>query len=284
MDWGLLDKNAGENLLLREQIVYDYKIYYYLAAFADLIFRFMWTLTVSVGEAGFINNELFILFVATCEVFRRFVWNFFRLENEHLNNCGNFRAVRDISVKPFNADIKAELAIEKLMDDEHGPLPKRRMVKLLLSENDREEYSLAEKESKERGGENGTKQSFNDRESIEAFDQDSNSSGDNDTFTQDVTQLKENYVCFRSTGSIVKEMNGLVYNVETPVLGRKSQQRSYSLPVPSYLHRHSASSLVEVNAITHSESKNMKETEPEKTHVSLNECDFALDDVTETAL
>jgi len=79
-------------------------------------------------------------------------------------------------------------------------------------------------------------------------------------------------------------MNGLVYNVETPVLGRKSQQRSYSLPVPSYLHRHSASSLVEVNAITHSESKNMKETEPEKTHVSLNECDFALDDVTETAL
>ena len=224
------------------------------------------------------SNHCTVLFL------RRFVWNFFRLENEHLNNCGNFRAVRDISVKPFNADIKAELAIEKLMDDEHGPLPKRRMVKLLLSENDREEYSLAEKESKERGGENGTKQSFNDRESIEAFDQDSNSSGDNDTFTQDVTQLKENYVCFRSTGSIVKEMNGLVYNVETPVLGRKSQQRSYSLPVPSYLHRHSASSLVEVNAITHSESKNMKETEPEKTHVSLNECDFALDDVTETAL
>ena len=26
MDWGLLDKNAGENLLLREQIVYDYKV------------------------------------------------------------------------------------------------------------------------------------------------------------------------------------------------------------------------------------------------------------------
>lgn len=26
MDWGLLDKNAGENLFLREQIVYDYKV------------------------------------------------------------------------------------------------------------------------------------------------------------------------------------------------------------------------------------------------------------------
>lgn len=35
------------------------------------------------------------------EVFRRFVWNFFRLENEHLNNCGQFRAVRDISISPI---------------------------------------------------------------------------------------------------------------------------------------------------------------------------------------
>ena len=34
-------------------------------------------------------------------LFRRFVWNFFRLENEHLNNCGEFRAVRDISIAPI---------------------------------------------------------------------------------------------------------------------------------------------------------------------------------------
>eukprot|EP00118_Oscarella_pearsei_P004757 m.20771 g.20771 ORF g.20771 m.20771 type:complete len:84 (+) comp28080_c0_seq1:2195-2446(+) len=33
---------------------------------------------------------------------RRFVWNFFRLENEHLNNCGEFRATRDISIKPLH--------------------------------------------------------------------------------------------------------------------------------------------------------------------------------------
>ena len=29
------------------------------------------------------------------------MWNFFRLENEHLNNCGEFRAVRDISIAPI---------------------------------------------------------------------------------------------------------------------------------------------------------------------------------------
>ena len=40
---------------------------------------------------------------------RRFVWNFFRLENEHLNNCGKFRAVRDISVAPIDASDQAEV-------------------------------------------------------------------------------------------------------------------------------------------------------------------------------
>ena len=35
---------------------------------------------------------------------RRFVWNFFRLENEHLNNCGQFRVVRDISIQPLDIE------------------------------------------------------------------------------------------------------------------------------------------------------------------------------------
>ncbi|VEL30800.1 unnamed protein product [Protopolystoma xenopodis] len=33
--------------------------------------------------------------------YSRFIWNFFRLENEHLNNCGEFRAVRDIFITPL---------------------------------------------------------------------------------------------------------------------------------------------------------------------------------------
>ena len=49
-------------------------------------------------------------------MFSRFVWNFFRLENEHLNNCGNFRAVRDISVAPIEASDQDEII--KLMDNE----------------------------------------------------------------------------------------------------------------------------------------------------------------------
>jgi len=46
------------------------------------------------------------------------VWNFFRLENEHLNNCGQFRAVRDISIAPINSSDQALL--QQMMDDEDG--------------------------------------------------------------------------------------------------------------------------------------------------------------------
>ena len=90
----------------------------------DLLLRWVWTLTISVGEGGsqIINGDIFKTFLGSLEIFRyqyylypffvllvtcvpflcdmcrRFVWNFFRLENEHLNNCGEFRVVRDINV------------------------------------------------------------------------------------------------------------------------------------------------------------------------------------------
>lgn len=46
------------------------------------------------------------------------MWNFFRLENEHLNNCGQFRAVRDISIAPINSNDQSLL--ERMMDEEDG--------------------------------------------------------------------------------------------------------------------------------------------------------------------
>ena len=45
------------------------------------------------------------------------MWNFFRLENEHLNNCGQFRAVRDISIKP-DKEVLNPKKMEEMMDDE----------------------------------------------------------------------------------------------------------------------------------------------------------------------
>ena len=36
------------------------------------------------------------------------MWNFIRLENEHLNNCGQFRIVRDISIAPVEMKVVFE--------------------------------------------------------------------------------------------------------------------------------------------------------------------------------
>ncbi|XP_064189351.1 xenotropic and polytropic retrovirus receptor 1a [Anguilla rostrata] len=120
MDWGLFDRSAGENTFLREEIVYPQKAYYYCAIVEDVILRFAWTIQLSLTTMDVFPSAADILstILAPLEVFRRFVWNFFRLENEHLNNCGEFRAVRDISVAPLNAD--DQTLLEQMMDQEDG--------------------------------------------------------------------------------------------------------------------------------------------------------------------
>uniref|UniRef100_A0A452FUG2 Solute carrier family 53 member 1 n=1 Tax=Capra hircus TaxID=9925 RepID=A0A452FUG2_CAPHI len=120
MDWGLFDKNAGENTFLREEIVYPQKAYYYSAIIEDVVLRFAWTIQISITSMTSLphSGDIIATVFAPLEVFRRFVWNFFRLENEHLNNCGEFRAVRDISVAPLNAD--DQTLLEQMMDQEDG--------------------------------------------------------------------------------------------------------------------------------------------------------------------
>ncbi|XP_029005409.1 xenotropic and polytropic retrovirus receptor 1a [Betta splendens] len=120
MDWGLFDRGAGENTFLREEIVYPHKAYYYCAIIEDVILRFAWTVQISLTTMTKIHSvgDIIATVLAPLEVFRRFVWNFFRLENEHLNNCGEFRAVRDISVAPLNAD--DQTLLEQMMDQDDG--------------------------------------------------------------------------------------------------------------------------------------------------------------------
>jgi xenotropic and polytropic retrovirus receptor 1 len=103
MDWGFFDKNAGDNKYLREVCIYSSKWYYYFAIIQNVVLRFIWI--VRIYDISYLNTnkEVYRDVVATIlaflEIYRRFVWNFIRLENEHLNNCGQFRAVRDIFIK-----------------------------------------------------------------------------------------------------------------------------------------------------------------------------------------
>ncbi len=87
MDWGLMD--GGENPVLREETVYPSTIFYYIAILEDLSLRFVWVATISLTESAGVSADVLSFITAPLEVFRRFMWNFLRLENEHLNNCGN---------------------------------------------------------------------------------------------------------------------------------------------------------------------------------------------------
>lgn len=127
MDWGFFDKNAGENKFLRDQIVYPSRFYYYAAIVIDVLFRYIWMINVfmqfrtSAAEYTDVIGFIFGLI----EIFRRFVWNYFRLENEHLNNCGEFRAVRDISVAPISLTVDHG-TLEEMMDNDQGVKNRRK--------------------------------------------------------------------------------------------------------------------------------------------------------------
>lgn len=119
MDWGLIDPlSPKDSPFLREEMIYGSKWYYYGAIVEDFVLRLSWVLNVSLGEAWTLESDLLTCITAPLEVFRRFVWNYFRLENEHVNNCGQFRAVRDISVKPIKkGDLESLLS---KMDNQDG--------------------------------------------------------------------------------------------------------------------------------------------------------------------
>ena len=80
MDWGLLRSRD----LLRPKLGYTWKSLYYLAIVEDLILRFAWSLKLSLGLHLQAQVNLFYTLLAGLEIFRRFVWNFYRVEYEHI--------------------------------------------------------------------------------------------------------------------------------------------------------------------------------------------------------
>ncbi|GAU89162.1 hypothetical protein RvY_01745-2 [Ramazzottius varieornatus] len=98
MDWGFIDKHCRDIRLRKGSLTYSSVWYYYFAIAQNVVLRFLRTTLISPEQMHILSDEISKTVVAVCELFRRFVWNFFRLENEHLNNCEEFRAVRNITV------------------------------------------------------------------------------------------------------------------------------------------------------------------------------------------
>eukprot|EP01137_Pigoraptor_chileana_P034187 Opistho-2@26345 len=77
---------------------------YYSAVVVNLLFRALWTLTVSPQVIGiYVDNNVLVCALAVAELSRRCVWNIFRLENEHRNNIGKFRVVKEVPL-PYEVD------------------------------------------------------------------------------------------------------------------------------------------------------------------------------------
>ncbi|XP_057482101.1 phosphate transporter PHO1 homolog 1-like [Actinidia eriantha] len=99
-DWGLLQFHS-KNPWLRNELMLRQKFIYFFSMGLNLLLRLAWLQTVLHYNFGCVDYRVTGLFLAAFEVIRRGQWNFYRLENEHLNNAGKFRAVKTIPL-PFH--------------------------------------------------------------------------------------------------------------------------------------------------------------------------------------
>ncbi|KAJ7953853.1 Phosphate transporter PHO1-like protein [Quillaja saponaria] len=101
VDWGLLQRKS-KNRWLRDKLVISTKRVYFVAMVLNVILRFAWLQTV-LNFRFTLHEQAMTSLVASLEIIRRGIWNFFRLENEHLNNVGKYRAFKTIPL-PFYYD------------------------------------------------------------------------------------------------------------------------------------------------------------------------------------
>jgi len=100
-DWGLLTFK-GKHKLLRPNMIYN-PVWYYLAVVTNTILRFAWVLSLilrSVVKMDGVTAGWLPWGIVFLELIRRFIWNLFRLENEHLHNVEGYRIVHDVPL-PF---------------------------------------------------------------------------------------------------------------------------------------------------------------------------------------
>ncbi|KAK8534010.1 hypothetical protein V6N13_028312 [Hibiscus sabdariffa] len=111
IDWGLLNRNST-NPWLRDKLAVPHKGVYYVAMVnlqvLNCVLRLAWMQQVlRIQTVPFLHKTALVAVVASLEIIRRGIWNFFRLENEHLNNVGKFRAFKSVPL-PFSSDYNGD--------------------------------------------------------------------------------------------------------------------------------------------------------------------------------
>nr|GMD51905.1 phosphate transporter PHO1 homolog 3-like isoform X1 [Ipomoea batatas] len=107
IDWGLLQRNS-KNPWLRDKLLVPSKAVYFAAIVMNMILRLVWMQLVLDFNLPFLHKKAMVAIIACLEIIRRSIWNFFRLENEHLNNVGKYRAFKSVPL-PFNHEVDKRL-------------------------------------------------------------------------------------------------------------------------------------------------------------------------------
>ncbi|KAL3525909.1 hypothetical protein ACH5RR_014281 [Cinchona calisaya] len=103
IDWGLLRRDS-KNPWLRDKLLVSNKKIYFAAIVVNILLRLVWMqLVLDFQETSFLHRKAMVAIVASLEILRRGIWNFFRLENEHVNNVGKYRAFKSVPL-PFYYD------------------------------------------------------------------------------------------------------------------------------------------------------------------------------------
>ncbi|KAK3222983.1 hypothetical protein Dsin_010008 [Dipteronia sinensis] len=100
MDWGLL-RRKSKNPYLRDKLVISNKSVYFVAMVLNILLRIAWMQLVLEFNLRSLHKMTITTVISCLEIIRRGIWNFFRVENEHLNNVGKYRAFKSVPL-PFS--------------------------------------------------------------------------------------------------------------------------------------------------------------------------------------
>ncbi|XP_056165974.1 phosphate transporter PHO1 homolog 10-like [Syzygium oleosum] len=100
VDWGLLRRHS-RNFYLRDKLLISHKSVYFAAMVLNVVLRLAWMQLVLEFKLRSLHKMAVTTIVSCLEILRRGIWSFFRLENEHLNNVGKYRAFKSVP-HPFN--------------------------------------------------------------------------------------------------------------------------------------------------------------------------------------
>lgn len=240
MDWSLLNPYAKWPFI-RDTIGFKRPWVYYFAMFIDPPLRFSWVFYIIYANE-IQHSALLSFLISVAEVFRRFIWCFFRMENEHCGNVGANRAYRDpclpyhfasdydpaamvASPVPFDPEVHTDpllvTAAQPTVDVEQGNASgMRRRVK-------RHGSSSPAMQALERLGRTMTNAHKKDYERKRSADLDDGAASSSDEEEEEEEAAAEDY--FSRTVDVVRERSGTVGTVTTQAgverMGRPDGER-----------------------------------------------------------